>query len=107
MSVGSILDTAVSGLNAASAKAEAAASNIANHNSDGYSPHSAPVSTAAVPDFRGSNGGNAPVHVQEKAQADLTAEVLALKMASQSYKAAATLVAVASDMSAAIVGIKA
>lgn len=82
------IQIAVSGLNAASRRADTAASNIAN------------AATTSIPEPAGDAGstGSAPANRPYISDTDLITDIMNLKMASTTYKANAKVIDVATDM---------
>lgn len=107
MAINSVLNTATSGLQAASLRAESAASNIANVNTPGY--EATTVSQRTLTSGNGLNAGNA-VDAQlhgSGAEPDLGQEIIRLLEAENAYRANAEVIRTASDISKETLNIQA
>lgn len=107
MAISSVLSTAVSGLNASAKKADSAANNIANVSTDGYT--ASRVSFSTVVSGGGANAGTAVAAqlIGSDQGVDLASEIVRLKEAEISYKANASVIRTASELSDEILHIKA
>lgn len=104
--IDSLLNTAISGLKTASKRAEVAANNIVNVNTDGFNADSVQQSSIVTNSTPGGGSGIQAQIIAGDQPTDLASEIVNLIEAEVAYKASAATLRTAQDLADELVDIK-
>lgn len=104
--IDSLLNTAISGLKTASKRAEVAANNIVNVNTDGFSADRVQQSTIVTNSTPAGGSGVQAQIIAGDQPTDIASEVVNLIEAEVAYKASATTLRTAQNLADELVDIK-